>query len=73
MEYERFHGKYPAGEEKLWESSESIKKRVLNVLKKYSQYQKVIVAGHGMMIQAVTGGKHPECGEIEEFDFDSGL
>lgn len=33
MEYERFHGKYPAGEEKLWESSESIKKRVLNVLK----------------------------------------
>ena len=30
-------------------------------------YYKVIVACHGMMIQAVTGGKHPTNGEIVEF------
>lgn len=67
-EYEKEHGKYPAGEEKTWESAKSIRKRVLKVLKKYRDYDKVIVACHGMMIQATTGKKHPKCGEIVEFE-----
>ena len=65
LEYESFHGRYPDDEEKGW--AETIKQRVLNVLKKYSKYKKVIVACHGMMIQATTGSDHPQNGQIIEF------
>ncbi len=68
-EYEKNQGKYPDGEEKAWESKEALRKRILSVLEKYKGYEKVIVAGHGLMIQAVTQGKLPECGEITEFEF----
>lgn len=68
LEYESLHGKYPDDKEKAWEDAETIKQRVLNVLKKYSKYNKVIVACHGMMIQATTGSDHPQNGEIVEFD-----
>ena len=67
MEYEKYNGVYPQGEDRIWESSEAIRTRVLAVLKKFRDYDKVIVACHGMMIQAVTGGKHPANGEIVEF------
>lgn len=67
-EYEKTHGIYPNGEERVWENSESIRTRVLAILSKYSHYDKVIVACHGMMIQAVTGGHHPDNGEIVEFE-----
>ena len=67
MEYEKYHGVYPQGEEKIWESSEAIRTRVLEVLKRYRDYDKVIIACHGMMIQAVTGREHPTYGEIVEF------
>lgn len=66
-EYMKNHGKYPAGEEKPWETAEAIRKRVLQVLKKYSQYENVIITGHGLMIQAVTEKDLPSCGEIVEF------
>ena len=68
LEYESLHGRYPGDEEKVWENEETIKQRVLNVLKKYSKYNKVIVACHGMMIQATTGSDLPQNGQIVEFD-----
>ncbi len=67
-EYEANGGSYPAGEENDWEDAASIRARVLPVLRKYAKYPKVIVACHGMMIAAVTGGKHPANGEIIEYD-----
>jgi len=67
LDYQFNHGNYPGDEEQAWEDAKSIKERVLNVLQKYSGYNKVIVAGHGMMIQATTGNEHPECGGIAEF------
>ncbi len=67
-EYEANGGGYPAGEEKDWEDAAAIRARVLPVLRRYAGYPKVIVACHGMMIRAVTGGKHPENGEIVEYD-----
>lgn len=67
FEYENHHGVYPQGEDRIWESSETIRTRALTVLNKYRDYDKVIVACHGMLIQAVTGGKHPDNGEIVEF------
>ena len=48
----------------LWESAQDIRKRVEAVLKKYRQYHKIIVAGHGYLIQSMTGVPHPENGEI---------
>ena len=59
---------YPSGEEKQWEDADAIRVRVLRVLEKYAHDSQVIVACHGMMIQAVTGKEHPECGEIVPFD-----
>ena len=67
-EYENNRGEYPNGKEMVWENASSIRERVLEVMNKYSSYKKVIVTCHGMMIQATTGGKHPACGEIIEFE-----
>lgn len=67
-EYEAWGGHYPSGEKKQWEDADAIRVRVLRVLEKYAHDSQVIVACHGMMIQAVTGKEHPECGEIVPFD-----
>lgn len=53
---------------KIWENAQIMKERVITVLKKYNRYNKVIVACHGMMIQAVTEKYHPQNGEIIEFE-----
>ena len=37
------------------------------MLKKYSGTEKVIVACHGMVIQALTGGIHPGYGELTHY------
>lgn len=66
-EFEEHQGNYPAGEERIWEDAVSIRARVLPVLQRYSHYDKVIVACHGMLIQAITRGDYPQNGEIVEF------
>ena len=68
LEFESLNGKYPEGEEKIWENAETIKKRVMAVLDRYSKYEKVVIACHGMMIQATTGTELPKNGQIVEFD-----
>lgn len=51
-----------------WESSASVRHRVLQVLEQYKQYNKVIVAGHAMMIGYTTGDVRAyEYGEIKRF------
>ena len=52
----------------LWEDATALRARALGVLQRYASYEKVLVACHGMLIQAVTGGPHPAYGEIVEFD-----
>ena len=69
QEYMDNDGLYPAGTDPFWENAEMMRSRVLGVLEKYRRYPKVIVAGHGMMIQAVTGSRHPKNGEIIAFDW----
>ena len=66
-EYFRLNGDYPSGQDRNWESRQLMAERVRKVLEKYSQYDKVIVVGHSMMIQAVTG-YNPKLGEIVEFN-----
>lgn len=67
QEYSLLGGHYPQGEERLWESTEIIRRRVTAVLEKYAHHRKVLVVCHGMLIQAVTGHGHPHTGEIVEF------
>ncbi|AVM68261.1 histidine phosphatase family protein [Lachnospiraceae bacterium oral taxon 500] len=66
-EYFSLNGDYPPGQDRNWESRQLMAERVCKVLEKYSQYDKVIVVGHSMMIQAVTG-YNPKLGEIVEFN-----
>lgn len=67
-EYLEGRGDYPAGEERIWENNEMMRARALQALEKYRQYEKVIVACHGMVMQAVTGKWQPANGEIVEFE-----
>lgn len=62
-------GVYPANEDLDWEDKLAIRKRVLPVLEKYRHYSKVIVACHGMLIQSLCNGCHPQNGEIVEFEY----
>jgi broad specificity phosphatase PhoE len=61
-------GSYSDGTEQEWEDIQTLKSRFIAVLNKYKQYDKVIVACHGMLIQSVSGGYHPGNGEIVELD-----
>lgn len=68
LEFEALHGIYPTGEERTWEDAATIRKRVLTVLEKYADYNKVVIACHGMMIQATTGVELPQHAQIVEFN-----
>ncbi len=64
-EHDKFNGVYPTGEQRKWESTELVKKRVGECLNKYTNYKCVVVSGHAMMMQAVLGINRPiEYGEI---------
>lgn len=66
-EYNELDGIVPKGEKRVWETTESVKNRVLKVLEKYTDYDCVIVSGHGMMTEAVLGYKAGiEYGQIVE-------
>lgn len=68
-EYNDLNGIYPEGEERVWESTEMVRKRVMKALEKYEDYECVIISGHGMMTQAVLGYRPLiEYGQITEID-----
>ncbi len=67
-EYLACGGRYPDGEERPWETAEAVRERVLAVLRRYASCGDVIIACHGMMIEATTQGHHPENGEIVPFE-----
>ena len=65
-EYDRCKGIYQKGEKQpLWESRERMKQRVEAVMAKYLNYSSLVVAGHALMMQAVTGEERAyQYGEI---------
>ncbi len=67
-EYTQQNGCYLNGTQPSWESAEMMRERVIAVLQKYAHYKKVVVACHGMMMQAVTGIHHPNNGEIVKLE-----
>ncbi len=70
QEYQACGGRYPDGEERPWETAAEVRERVLAVLRRYASYGDVVIACHGMMIEATTQGHHPENGEIVPFELD---
>ncbi len=67
-EYTENGGEYPKDSNSDWETVFDIRARVLPVLQKYKHLDKVIVACHGTLIQALTGEYIPKNGEIVEFE-----
>lgn len=59
QEHDACGGIYPDGDGKPWESTQLVRDRVLRVLEKCADYARVAVAGHAMMMQAVTGESRP--------------
>lgn len=51
-----------------WEEKNEIFTRVQNVLKKYTNYSKVIVVTHGIVITTLTGVYKPHCAQIVKYD-----
>lgn len=59
QDYDHHNGIYPKGVEKQWESRQIVRARVLGVLERYLAYDRVVVSGHAIMMQAVTGEYKP--------------
>lgn len=63
-------GYHPNGEKCKWETAEQMKKRVMEVLKKYLEYDSVIVVCHGTPMQYVLGIEHPDNAQIQEYIYE---
>lgn len=48
-EFTKYNGEYPPGEKFRWECLSHMRKRMIRVADKYSNYDKVIFVGHGMV------------------------
>lgn len=48
------NGEYPPGERFRWESLASMRQRMRRVADRYSDYDKVILVGHGMVFRCLT-------------------
>lgn len=69
QEHNRFNGVYPEGVSMKWESTQMVRSRVINCLKKHSYYMCVVVSGHAMMMEAVLATDEPiRYGQVMEFD-----
>jgi len=67
-DYNRYGGTHPAGERKLWESRDSLLRRIEGVLDRYREYSKVIVAGYGTIFGTLVGRADIAQGEIVEYE-----
>jgi len=65
-------GDYPNGMEMQWEDNKMMRKRVFNTLDKYTDYKKVIVVCHNILIRSLkpwNQNRFVDCGEIIEFEY----
>lgn len=65
-DFELHNGVHPIGEKKVWETYQSMKKRMDEVLEKYMSYDTVIVVCHGMVIRTQKDQEVIRNGEIIE-------
>ena len=63
-------GKYPEGETRRWESIDMMEKRLLGVLNKYTDYDKIMIVTHGMLMHQIKPYGHiPYC-FVDSFTYD---
>lgn len=66
-DFELYNGIHPENEVKVWETSESMNRRISSVLYKYSKYRKVIVVCHNMLIKSIKHKDKIAYAEIVEY------
>ena len=71
-EFTKFNGEYPPGETFRWESLSHMRKRMIRVADKYSDYDKVILVGHGMVFRCLTYIEKMNPAEIIECTYQIG-
>lgn len=61
---------WPDGKEKRWESFSMVRKRVMNVLKKYTAYERVFVLCHAVLISSIIyKNRIEEVKNLEAFEY----
>jgi broad specificity phosphatase PhoE len=69
-EFASNQGKYPEGETCRWESIDMMEKRLIGVLNKYMDYDKILVVTHGMLMHQIKPYGHiPNC-YVDSFIYD---
>lgn len=66
-EFHEYQGEYPDGEKMRWETLSHMQGRMRRVADKYSEYDKVIVVGHGMAFQSMAHIANMDYCEIMEY------
>ena len=70
QEYDENNGKHTNSSQN-WEEKFEIQARITRVLSKYTNYSKILVVTHGMIMNAMTGVVKPSYGQIEEYLLDT--
>lgn len=71
-ELEMHRGVYKENEKKNWEELSTVGNRAINSLKKYMDYNKIIVVCHGIVMRQFKFKKHIDYCGILEIDFHEG-
>ena len=71
-EFQDYKGEYPEGKEMKWETLESMRTRMKRVADKYSDYNKVIIVGHGMAFRTLKYFENIRPGEVVECVYERG-
>ena len=71
-EFTKYKGEYPPGERFKWESLVSMRQRMRRVADRYSDYDKVILVGHGMVFRCLTYIEKMYPAEIIECTYQKG-
>lgn len=71
-EFTKFRGEYPPGGTRRWESLSHMRKRMIHAADQYSDYNKVIFVGHGMVFRCLTYIKKMQPAEIIECTYQKG-
>ncbi len=54
-EFKYYKGEWPSGTTLLWETVPHMRQRAYNTLRKYLDYQRILVICHGQLMRAITG------------------
>ena len=68
-EFQEYRGVYSVGQEMRWETLSSLRSRIKHVADKYTDYNKIIIVGHGMAFRVLKYIKNIAPGEIVECQY----